>query len=262
MNKHFVAVKVDREERPDVDQIYINAVQLMTGSAGWPLNVITLPDGRPVWGGTYFKKDAWINSLEKIEKIYQENPQKLIDYATQLEEGIKSMDLISVNTNELNFTNFPSDSIVEKWSDSFDYKYGGPNRSPKFMMPNNLEYLLRHGIQYNNEKLLNYVYVTLDRIAYGGVYDHVGGGFARYSTDLRWHVPHFEKMLYDNAQLVSLYSKAYQITKKPLYKEVVIETLEFIKREMTNPEGAFYSSLDADSLTKEGELEEGSLLCF
>jgi len=262
MNKHFVAVKVDREERPDVDQIYINAVQLMTGSAGWPLNVITLPDGRPVWGGTYFKKDAWINSLEKIEKIYQENPQKLIDYATQLEEGIKSMDLISVNTNELNFTNFPSASIVEKWSDSFDYKYGGPNRSPKFMMPNNLEYLLRHGIQYNNEKLLNYVYVTLDQIAYGGVYDHVGGGFARYSTDSRWHVPHFEKMLYDNAQLVSLYSKAYQITKKPLYKEVVIETLEFIKRKMTNPEGAFYSSLDADSLTKEGELEEGAYYVF
>ena len=262
MNKHFVAVKVDREERPDVDQIYINAVQLMTGSAGWPLNVITLPDGRPVWGGTYFKKDAWINSLEKIEKIYQENPQKLIDYATQLEEGIKSMDLISVNTNELNFTNFPSDSIVEKWSDSFDYKYGGPNRSPKFMMPNNLEYLLRHGIQYNNEKLLNYVYVTLDQIAYGGVYDHIGGGFARYSTDSRWHVPHFEKMLYDNAQLVSLYSKAYQITKKPLYKEVVLETLEFIKRKMTNSEGAFYSSLDADSLTKEGELEEGAYYVF
>ena len=262
MNKHFVAVKVDREERPDVDQIYINAVQLMTGSAGWPLNVITLPDGRPVWGGTYFKKDAWINSLEKIEKIYQENPQKLIDYATQLEEGIKSMDLISVNTDELNFTNFPTDSIIQKWSDSFDYKYGGPNRSPKFMMPNNLEYLLRHGIQYNNEKLLNYVYVTLDQIAYGGVYDHVGGGFARYSTDSRWHVPHFEKMLYDNAQLVSLYSKAYQITKKPLYKEVVLETLEFIKRKMTNSEGAFYSSLDADSLTKEGELEEGAYYVF
>jgi uncharacterized protein YyaL (SSP411 family) len=262
MNKHFVAVKVDREERPDVDQIYINAVQLMTGSAGWPLNVITLPDGRPVWGGTYFRKDAWINSLEKIEKIYQENPQRLIDYATQLEEGIKSMDLISVNTNELNFTNFPTDSIVEKWSDSFDYKYGGPNRSPKFMMPNNLEYLLRHGIQYNDEKLLNYVYVTLDQIAYGGVYDHVGGGFARYSTDLRWHVPHFEKMLYDNAQLVSLYSQAYQITKKPLYKEVVLETLEFIKREMTNPEGAFYSSLDADSLTNEGDLEEGAYYIF
>ncbi|RZP04701.1 MAG: thioredoxin domain-containing protein [Flavobacteriales bacterium] len=262
MNKHFVAVKVDREERPDVDQIYINAVQLMTGSAGWPLNVITLPDGRPVWGGTYFRKDTWINSLEKIQKIYQENPQRLIDYATQLEEGIKSMDLISVNTNELNFANFPSDSIVEKWSDSFDYKYGGPKRSPKFMMPNNLKYLLRHGIQYNNEKLLNYVYLTLDQIAYGGVYDHVGGGFARYSTDVRWHVPHFEKMLYDNAQLVSLYSQAYQTTKKPLYKEVVLETLEFIKREMTNSEGAFFSSLDADSLTNEGDLEEGAYYVF
>jgi len=262
MNKHFVAVKVDREERPDVDQIYINAVQLMTGSAGWPLNVITLPDGRPVWGGTYFTKDTWINSLEKIKNIYQENPQRLIDYATQLEEGIKSMDLISVNTNKLNFTNFPSDSIVKKWSDSFDYKYGGPNRSPKFMMPNNLEYLLRHGIQYNNEKLLNYVYLTLDQIAYGGVYDHVGGGFARYSTDLKWHIPHFEKMLYDNAQLVSLYSQAYQTTKKPLYKEVVLETLEFIKREMTNPEGSFYSSLDADSYTNEGDLEEGVYYVF
>ena len=262
MNKHFVAVKVDREERPDVDQIYINAVQLMTGSAGWPLNVITLPDGRPVWGGTYFRKDTWINSLEKIQKIYQENPQRLIDYATQLEEGIKSMDLISVNTNELNFANFPSDSIVEKWSDSFDYKYGGPKRSPKFMMPNNLKYLLRHGIQYNNEKLLNYVYLTLDQIAYGGVYDHVGGGFARYSTDVRWHVPHFEKMLYDNAQLVSLYSQAYQTTKKPLYKEVVLETLEFIKREMTNSEGAFFSSLDADSLANEGDLEEGAYYVF
>ena len=235
--------------RKDVDQIYINAVQLMTGSAGWPLNVITIPDGRPVWGGTYFKKDTWINSLEKIEKLYQENPQKLIDYATQLEEGIKSMDLISVNTDELNFTKFPSDSVVKEWSDSFDYVYGGPNRSPKFMMPNNLAYLLRYGAQHHNEEVLNYVYLTLDRIAYGGVYDHIGGGFARYSTDLKWHVPHFEKMLYDNAQLVSLYSQAYKITKKPLYKEVVKETLEFIKREMTNAEGAFYSSLDADSLT-------------
>ena len=262
MNKNFIAVKVDREERPDVDQIYINAVQLMTGSAGWPLNVITLPDGRPVWGGTYFKKDTWINSLEKIEKLYQENPQKLIDYATQLEEGIKSMDLISVNTDELNFTKFPSDSVVKEWSDSFDYVYGGPNRAPKFMMPNNLAYLLRYGTQHHNEEVLNYVYLTLDRIAYGGVYDHIGGGFARYSTDLKWHVPHFEKMLYDNAQLVSLYSQAYQITKKPLYKEVVKETLEFIKREMTNAEGAFYSSLDADSLTEEGELEEGAYYVF
>ena len=262
MNKNFISVKVDREERPDVDQIYINAVQLMTGSAGWPLNVVTLPDGRPVWGGTYFSKEAWINSLDKMQTLYDENPQKLIDYADKLEEGIKSMDLISVNTNELNFNEFPTENTVNTWSDTFDNEFGGPNRAPKFMMPNNLEYLLRYGVKSNNKKIQDYVFLTLDNIAYGGVYDHIGGGFARYSTDMKWHVPHFEKMLYDNAQLVSLYSHAFQITKKPLYKEVVKETLEYIKREMTNSDGAFYSSLDADSVTEKGELEEGTYYIY
>ncbi|MGY8932699.1 MAG: thioredoxin domain-containing protein [Flavobacteriales bacterium] len=262
MNKNFISIKVDREERPDVDQIYINAVQLMTGSAGWPLNVIALPDGRPVWGGTYFRKEAWINSLEKIQKLYDENPQKLIDYADNLEEGIKSMDLIEVNTNALNFNEFPTKSILKNWSATFDNKYGGPNRAPKFMMPNNLNYLLRYGIKNNDKQIQDYVYLTLDNIAYGGVYDHIGGGFSRYSTDIKWHVPHFEKMLYDNAQLVSLYSQAYKITKNPLYEEVVKETLAYIKREMTNKEGAFYSSLDADSVSEDGELEEGAYYVF
>ncbi len=262
MNNKFISVKVDREERPDVDQIYINAVQLMTGSAGWPLNVITLPDGRPVWGGTYFKKDAWINSLEKIQKLYNENPEKLYDYADKLEEGIKSMDLISVNTDELNFDEFKTSNVINTWQETFDKNYGGPNRAPKFMMPNNLEFLLRYGTKNNDKQIQDHVYLTLDNMAYGGVYDHIGGGFARYSTDIKWHVPHFEKMLYDNAQLVSLYSHAYQITKKPLYKEVVKETLEFIKREMTNVDGAFYSSLDADSVNKEGELEEGTYYIY
>ena len=262
MNKNFISVKVDREERPDVDQIYINAVQLMTGSAGWPLNVITLPDGRPVWGGTYFTKKAWLNSLEKMQKLYDKNPQNLIDYADKLEEGIKSMDLIEVNTNELNFIDFPIENTIKSWSTSFDNKYGGPNRAPKFMMPNNLNYLLRYGIKNKDKQILDYVYLTLDNIAYGGVYDHIGGGFSRYSTDMKWHVPHFEKMLYDNAQLVSLYSQAYKATKNPLYKEVVKETLEYIKKEMTHQEGAFYSSLDADSVSEDGELEEGVYYVF
>jgi len=262
MNNNFISIKVDREERPDVDQIYINAVQLMTGSAGWPLNVVALPDGRPIWGGTYFRKEQWINSLEKMQKLYEENPQKLIEYADKLEEGIKSMDLISVNTNEINFNDFPTHTIVKSWMKTFDKDYGGTNRSPKFMMPNNLEFLMRYGTQEYNKTVNEYVFNTLDKIAYGGVYDHVGGGFARYSTDMKWHVPHFEKMLYDNAQLVSLYSHAYQITKKPLYKEVVEETLDYVSREMTNDEGAFYSSLDADSLTKTGELEEGAYYTF
>ena len=262
MNKYFISVKVDREERPDVDQIYINAVQLMTGSAGWPLNVITLPDGRPIWGGTYFSKEVWINSLEKIQKLYGENPQKLIDYADNLEEGIKSMDLIEANTNALNFKDFPTKNIVKKWRATFDNKYGGHNRAPKFMMPNNLNYLLRYGIKNNDEQIQDYVYLTLDNIAYGGVYDHIGGGFSRYSTDMKWHIPHFEKMLYDNAQLVSLYSQAYKTTKNPLYEEVVKETLAYIKREMTNKEGAFYSSLDADSVSEDGRLEEGAYYVF
>ncbi|MDG1328743.1 MAG: thioredoxin domain-containing protein [Flavobacteriaceae bacterium] len=262
MNKNFISVKVDREERPDVDQIYINAVQLMTGSAGWPLNVITLPDGRPVWGGTYFTKKAWLNSLEKMQKLYDKNPQNLIDYADKLEEGIKSMDLIEVNTNELNFIDFPIENTIKNWSTTFDNKYGGPNRAPKFMMPNNLNYLLRYGLKNKDKQILDYVYLTLDNIAYGGVYDHIGGGFSRYSTDMKWHVPHFEKMLYDNAQLVSLYSQAYKATKNPLYEEVVKETLEYIKKEMTHQEGAFYSSLDADSVSEDGELEEGAYYVF
>ncbi|MCF6296659.1 MAG: thioredoxin domain-containing protein [Flavobacteriaceae bacterium] len=262
MNKNFISIKVDREERPDVDQIYINAVQLMTGSAGWPLNVITLPDGRPVWGGTYFRKEQWISSLEKMQKLYEENPEKLIAYADKLEEGIKSMNLITVNPNEINFNEYKTHAVVNSWLKTFDPKFGGTNRSPKFMMPNNLEFLLRYGIFEHNKTVQNHVFLTLDKMAYGGLYDHVGGGFARYSTDIKWHIPHFEKMLYDNAQLVSLYSKAYTITKNPLYKEVVEETLNYVSREMTHKEGAFYSSLDADSDNKSGELEEGAYYVF
>ncbi|PTM04221.1 MAG: thioredoxin domain-containing protein [Bacteroidetes bacterium] len=258
MNKNFVNIKVDREERPDVDQVYMNAVQLMTGSGGWPLNVVALPDGRPVWGGTYFKKEQWMSVLEQISEVYKEQPQKLIEYANKLEVGIKSLDVVSLNTNEIDFKKEFVSNAVNSWSQSFDRIKGGTNKAPKFMMPNNLHFLMREAYQNNNNDLQNYVNLTLTKIAFGGVFDHVGGGFSRYSVDDKWHVPHFEKMLYDNAQLVSLYSDAYLITKKPLYKDVVFETLEFIKRELTNSNGTFYSSLDADSTTKTGELEEGA----
>lgn len=262
MNDNFISVKVDREERPDIDQIYINAVQLMTGSAGWPLNVITLPDGRPVFGGTYFTKQEWTNALEQIQEAYNSNPERLKEYANKLEEGIKSMDLITVNNENVDLKNYPTETLITTWSESFDTLYGGYKRSPKFMMPSNYHYLLRRAKNTNNSELLNYVTKTLDKIAYGGVYDHIGGGFSRYSTDMKWHVPHFEKMLYDNGQLVSLYSDAYLATNKHLYKEVVFETLEYIKQEMTNSEGAFYSSLDADSKDENGELEEGAYYTY
>ncbi len=258
MNTNYINIKVDREERPDVDQVYMSAVQLMTGSGGWPLNVVTLPDGRPVWGGTYFQKGNWIDALEQISTLYQKQPDKLVEYADKLEQGIKAVDFIETNPDEINFKKEDIAAAVKKWSANFDHQKGGTQRVPKFMMPNNYQFLLRYAYQTKDEKLLDYVNNTLKKISFGGVYDHAGGGFARYSTDAKWHVPHFEKMLYDNAQLVSLYADAYLVTQDSWYKDVVYETLDFVSREFTNPEGAFYSSLDADSKTLDGELEEGT----
>ncbi len=258
MNANYVNIKVDREERPDIDQVYMSAVQLMTGSGGWPLNMVVLPDGRPVWGGTYFPKGNWVDALKQIANLYEKQPDKLIEYAEKLEQGIKAIDLIEVNTNAINFDKEFVAASVKEWSSHFDHQKGGTKRVPKFMMPNNYHFLLRYAYQTKDETLLKFVKNTLIKISYGGVYDHVGGGFARYSTDGKWHVPHFEKMLYDNAQLVSLYSDAFLVTKDPWFKDVVYETLDFVARELTNKEGAFYSSLDADSKTLDGELEEGA----
>ena len=258
MNKNFINIKVDREERPDVDQVYMSAVQLMTGSGGWPMNVIALPDGRPVWGGTYFKKEQWLSALEQISTLYIEEPEKLYEYADKLEQGIKSLDVVELNTDAPNFEKAFIDNALKNWSKEFDHKFGGLNRAPKFMMPNNYHFLLRYGYQTHDKALQDYVNLTLKKMAYGGVFDQVDGGFSRYSVDVKWHVPHFEKMLYDNGQLVSLYADAYLITKDELYKNIVTKTLEYVQNEMTIENGAFYSSLDADSDTIEGELEEGA----
>lgn len=258
MNKNFINIKVDREERPDVDNVYMNAVQLMTGRGGWPLNAVALPDGRPIWGGTYFPKEDWIQSLEQIIAIYQEDPNKLVEYADKLEEGIKTMDVVKPNPNKPRFSKDTLQVAIQSWARSWDTRQGGLNRAPKFMMPNNYHFLLRYGHQNQDQEILDYVHTTLEQMAYGGINDHVGGGFSRYSTDTKWHVPHFEKMLYDNAQLVSLYSDAYLASKNELYKETVYQTLDFIAREMTTAEGGFYSALDADSLDQDGILEEGA----
>jgi len=257
MNKHFINVKVDREERPDVDQIYMNAVQLLTGRGGWPLNCIALPDGRPIWGGTYFPKKNWINALEKLTELYDNEPQKAEEYASKLTDGIRQSDLIVLNTEEVNFTKSDLKKVVHNWQAAMDLKNGGRVGAPKFPMPANSEFLLRLAVQTDDSRLLDYVNTTLTKMAFGGIFDHVGGGFARYSVDDHWHIPHFEKMLYDNAQLVSLYSNAYLVSGNPLYKQVVYETTQFVERELFHDVGAFYSSLDADSKTKTGELEEG-----
>ena len=257
MNEKYISIKVDREERPDVDQVYMNAVQLMTGSGGWPLNVVTLPDGRPIWGGTYFSKDQWINALTQISDLYNKEPEKFINYANTLEKGIKSLDIITTN-NEKELASIDLDKHIGSLVNKIDKKNGGFSGAPKFMMPNNIHFLLRSAYQNNDSATLKLVNLTLEKMAYGGVYDQIGGGFSRYSTDEKWHIPHFEKMLYDNAQLISLYSDAYLITNNELYKNVVYETINFVLRELRNSNGGFYSSIDADSKSLDGKENEGA----
>lgn len=258
MNDNFISIKVDREERPDIDQIYMNAVQLMTGKGGWPLNCIALPDGRPIFGGTYFTKEEWTKALTGISELYKKDPKKASEYADKLVAGIQKSELISVNSNPVDFKNSALSEAVKLWQKQLDYKEGGLAGNTKFPMPNALRFLLRYSVQNNDKATQTYVQTTLTKMANGGIYDPIGGGFCRYSVDSKWHVPHFEKMLYDNAQLVSLYSDAYLANKKDLYKKTVIETLNFVEKELMASNGAFYSSLDADSKNKSNKLEEGA----
>ncbi|MBU7569409.1 MAG: thioredoxin domain-containing protein [Flavobacterium sp.] len=258
MNRSFINIKVDREERPDIDAVYMKAVQIMTGRGGWPMNVVCLPDGRPVWGGTYFRKEEWMDTLEQLQQLYLSAPEKMLDYAEKLHQGINAISLVQQPDNNANFDADNLKALVEKWKKSFDLEFGGYSRAPKFMMPSNYSFLLRYAYQNKDSELSEFVNLTLTRMAYGGLFDTVGGGFSRYSVDMKWHVPHFEKMLYDNGQLVSLYSEAYRLTHNPLYKKTIEKTLSFISKELTAPNGGFYSALDADSLTAQGHLEEGA----
>ena len=258
MNANFISIKIDREERPDIDAVYMKAIQIMTGQGGWPMNVVTLPDGRPIWGGTYFRKNDWINSLERLQEIYTEQPQTILDYAEKLNDGLQSLSIISKNDSETNFNFELLESLVSKWQKNFDWDFGGMARAPKFMMPTNYEFLLRFGYQTKTQTILDFINLTLTKMAYGGLFDTIDGGFSRYSVDMKWHIPHFEKMLYDNGQLVSLYANAYKLTGNKLYKEVIEKTLNFVEKEWLTKEGSFYSALDADSLNAQNHLEEGA----
>tara|TARA_B100001173_G_scaffold12520_1_gene10643 strand:- start:1461 stop:3560 length:2100 start_codon:yes stop_codon:yes gene_type:complete len=244
MNEKFINIKVDREERPDIDELYMNSLVLMTGSGGWPMNIIALPDGSPIWGGTYLPKDNWINVLNQINDLYTTRYEDVLDYSKKLKLGLKPKKIIE--------NKFASSELLIKIKkatklsfSSVDIVNGGLRSFQKFHLPSMINYYLRVGKQFNEKKYSKFVDTTLKNISYGGINDHVEGGLHRYTVDSIWHVPHFEKMLYDNAQMLSVYAKAHRSSKKKLYKNEIDRIFNFFQNNLSGNNGLLYSSISA-----------------
>lgn len=252
MNKYYVSIKVDREERPDVDQVYMDAAQILTGRGGWPLNVIALPDGRPIYAGTYFTKQQWLKVLQGVQDFYIKTPEKALEQAMQIATGVNKMNY-NPEVKESKFKETLLKKAASDWLNAMDNKEGGRAGQMKFPMPGSYLALLRYSVAHKDERALDLTRLTLDKMASGGLYDQLGGGFSRYSVDPLWHVPHFEKMLYDNAQLITLYSEAYKYFKDPYYLQILEETIAFCERELRSEEGGYISAIDADSEGEEGK---------
>jgi len=252
MNMNFVCIKVDREERPDIDSWFMDAAHLMGSRGGWPLNVFTLPDGKPIFAGTYFPKQNWIVLLENLKNVFHGDFGRVEEYGSQVSDALRQLNGPRDAAKQLASIDAVH-SWVADWSQHWDTELGGNRKAPKFPMPTNWELLLQYAVYFNDEHSAMQVRTTLTKMALGGIYDQLAGGFARYSVDAEWKVPHFEKMLYDNAQLVSVYAQAFRAMGDDLFLRIVDETVDFMKREWRSIDGLYYAALDADTEGMEGK---------
>lgn len=253
MNDHFVCIKVDREERPDVDQVYMEAVQMMRQQGGWPLNCFTTPEGEPIYGGTYFQRAQWMSILEQLANLWATEPGQVRTYGRELTQGMMVSALLPENDVARKADAATLVKVLEAWKPRWDHVNGGPDKAPKFPLPANYLFLLRYAASADDVSTRQHVGLTLDRMCAGGLYDQIGGGFARYSTDAYWKVPHFEKMLYDNAQLLKLYAEAFAFFQEPLYRETALGVIQWLQSEMKQSEGVYAAAVDADSEGEEGK---------
>ena len=261
MNAHFINIKVDREERPDIDHIYMDALQAMTGSGGWPLNIFLLPNGQPFYGGTYFPPTAmqnrasWMDVLKGVQAAFDNNRAKLVEQATTLTQHLLQSNIKALQSQEAEAvaTKDEFQLIAQRILQNADTQWGGFGAAPKFPQTFSIQVLFRNYFQNKDQASIVHAIRSIDKMIQGGIYDHLGGGFSRYSVDAMWQAPHFEKMLYDNALILGILAEGYQITKKPIYLNVMQATFEFLQRELYNGAGGYYAALDADSEGVEGK---------
>ena len=257
MNSKFINIKVDREERPDIDEIYMKALVLMTGSGGWPMNIIALPDGTPIWGGTYVAKDQWIQVLNQVNEFYKTRKKDVLEYANNVRDGVKKESLIKPIAKKINYSSDFQSELANKAFDFTDKLNGGIGGGQKFPLPSFINFFLRYSKLTSNKEMKFFVKNTLIKISQGGINDRVEGGFHRYTVDNKWHIPHFEKMLYDNAQLLSVFSKAYMVYNERRFREELYNIYDFLELKMTSKNNLIFSSISADTNYEDGTKEEG-----